>query len=306
MNDPHLTRRQSLAGGAALAATFLTEAIGAQAPTLSFDTPRENIRTMARLTSTLEPGKTGFVRYQGKAFALLPDGRNMPLYDIDGIGALRALPQPSGAIRFLFNEFALILNSATGKLLDRWTNPITNRPVEVWHLRNGPVNYELAPDKAAFGSFTRADGRTDGFQIPWVIRGPFATFALDVVANRPNPLDPAEWPLESSGPTLPTTEHSQYTALERDIRNSKLLSLPFVASLQSLKPWQPWMLMGQQPGRIFTRTVAQKVSDPEVLPPALLAYARANLASWMEAPSAWTGQYVTQQAIYRATRKPQR
>lgn len=271
-----------------------------------FDDPRANVRAMARLTSTLEPGKTGFVRYQGKAFALLEDGRNVPLFDIDGIGALRALPQDDGSIRFLFNEFALFCDSATGLPLDRWTNPITRREVDVWHLRNGPVNYALSPDKASFGSFTRIDGSAgQGFQLPWIERGPFATFALDVVADRPNPLDPKDWPLESTGPTLPTTEHSQYTMLKRDLADPRLLSLPFVASLQSLKPWHPWMLMGQRPGRIFTRTVAEKVAGPEALPPARLAYARANLAPWMAAPDAWTGTYVTQQSIYKSTRKPQ-
>ncbi|MFM1975219.1 MAG: hypothetical protein RL145_65 [Pseudomonadota bacterium] len=273
----------------------------------SFDTPMENVRTMARLTSTLEPGKTGYVRYQGRAFALLENGSNVAIYDIDGIGALRALPQPNGAIRFLFSEFALYLDLKTGLPLERWTNPITGREVEVWHQRNGPVNYEIAPDKAMFGQFARADGVTNtGFQLPWTIRGPFATFALDVVSNRKNALDPTTWPLESSGETIPTTEHSQYSMLLSDLNNPKLLSLPFFATLQSIKPWHPWMLMGQRPGRVFARMVAQKVSGPEVLPAPSLAYAKQHLSAWMEAPAEWTGQYVTAQAIYKATRTPQK
>jgi hypothetical protein len=276
-------------------------------PKLAFDTPRENVRNMARLTSTLERGKTGYVRYMGKAFGLLEDGTNVPLYDIDGIGALRALEQPDGAYRFLFSEFALYLDPKTGLPLDRWTNPVTGRTVDVWHQRNGPVNYELSPAKASLGNFARSDGQTtDGFQLPWKMHGPFATFALDVVANRKNPLDPAEWPLESSGPTIPTTEHSQYSMLRRDLENKRLLSVPFFASLQSLKPWHPWMLMGQRPGRVFARMTAQKVGGPDVLPAASYQYAKSNLAAFMEAPAAWTGEYVTAQAIYKATRQPQR
>lgn len=306
-----LSRRDAIGGGALslsiLASGLPSAAAAAASPAMRWDNPRENVRTMARMTSTLEPGKTGYVRYRGKAFALLDDGRNLPLYDIDGIGALRSLPQANGAIRFLFNEFALYIDPATGRPLERWRNPVTERDVEVWHLRNGPVNYELAPDKASFGAFTRSDGgNAVGFQLPWVRRGPFATFALDVVANRPNPLDPEQWPLESSGKMVMTTEHSQYSVLERDLIDARRPSIPFFASLQSLKPWHPWMLMGQRPGRIFTRTVAEKVSGPDVLPPDSLAYARANLAAWMEAPQEWTGQYMTQQAIFKATRKPQR
>ncbi len=312
MLTSHLDRRGVLAGGAmlGLSGLALPRLASAQAAErlLAFDNPRDNVRTMARLTATLEPGKTGYVRYQGKTFALLADGRNLPLFDLDGIGALRALPQPDGAYRFLFSEFALYLDPATGRPLERWTNPVSGRAVDVWHMRNGPVNYELSPAKATFGAFSRtgADGAAPGFQLPWVRRGPFATFALDVVSNRPNPLDPAQWPLESTGKTLAATEHSQYAVLERDVLNPRLPSLQFFASLQSVKPWHPWMLLGETPGRIFTRSIAQKVSGPEVLGPERLAFARANLAEWMDAPTAWTGQYVTQQAIYKATRTPQR
>jgi hypothetical protein len=308
MTQDGLSRRESVGALGALGATMLIGAGPASAASrLAFDNPRENVRTMARLTSTLEPGKTGYVRYQGKAFGLMPDGTNSVLYDIDGIGALKALPQPDGSIRFLFSEFALYLDPATGLPLTRWKNPVTGREVEVWHQRNGPVNYAIAPDKPMFGSFQRTDGTPgEGFQLPWVERGPFATFALDVVSNRPNPLTPEEWPLESSGATLPSTEHSQYAALRRDIENRRLLSLPFFATLQSLKPWHPWMLMGQRPGRVFARMVAQKVGGPDVLPKASLDFARANLAEWMEAPAAWTGEYRAAQAIYKATRSPQR
>ena len=313
-----LSRRQAVvglgAGVGAVAGTLLTggpavAVVGGATPggdRLAFDTPTENVRTMARLTSTLEPGKTGFVRYQGRAFGLLEDGSNVALYDIDGIGALRAEVQPGGAIRFLFNEFALYLDLVTGAPLDRWTNPVTKRDVAVWHQRNGPVNYEIAPDKAMFGNFVRADATpVSGFQLPWVMRGPFATFALDVVSNRKNPLTPAEWPLESSGATIATTEHSQYSVLRRDLENPRLLSLPFFATFQSVKPWHPWMLMGQRPGRVFTRMVAQKVSGPAVLPQASQDYARAHLAEWMAAPAAWTGQYVSALSIYKATQRPQ-
>jgi hypothetical protein len=307
----HLTlnRRRALEGAAlafTLAAAPRALARSGSAP-LAFDTPRENVRTMARLTSTLEPGKTGHVRYRGAAFGLLPDGRNVPLYDVDGLGALRALPQADGSIRFLFNEFALYLDPVTKRPLERWTNPLTGRSVEVWHNRNGPVNYTLDPAKAMFGAFARADGsNSQGFSLPWVMRGPFATFALDVVADRKNPLTPDKWPLESTGPTLPTTEHSQYAVLRRDLENPKLLSLPFFATLQSIKPWHPWMLMGKTPGRVFARLVAEKVESPDVLPAELLRFARANLAPFLDAPATWTGEYVTQHAIYMKDRSPAR
>lgn len=306
--DGAFTRRSVMVGASVGAGLALAEPSLAQVPAgprLSFDNPRENVRTLTRLSATLAPGGVGYVRYRGRAFGLPAEGAAFPLYDIDGIGALRAIEQPGGVFRFLFSEFALYLDLATGLPLETWKNPITGRTVEVWHQRNGPVNYALDPAKASFGNFARAGDAAPGFQLPWRIIGDRAVFALDVVADRKNPLDPAEWPLESSGPTLPTTEHSQYIVSRADIERRKLPSLPFVATLQSIKPWHPWMLMGQRPGRVFARMVGEKVSGPEVLAPASLAYARKNLSDFMQPPAAWTGEYVTAHAIYKKTRRPQ-
>jgi hypothetical protein len=94
--------------------------------------------------------------------------------------------------------------------------------------------------------------------------------------------------------------------LRRDIENKRLPAIPFVASLQSLKPWHPWMLMGQRPGRVFTRMTAHRVDGPDVLPAPLLNYARRNLAAFLEPPATWTGQYVTAHTIYKQSRAPAR
>ena len=298
----------SLGLGGALAAAPLLPAAAATPPSAdlaALDTPAENVRTMARLTSTLEPGKQGYVRYTGRAYALHADGKNQPMYGIDGIGALRALPQPDGSIRFLFSEFAIYTDLATGKPLERWTNPL-GREVEVWHQRNGPVNYTLDPAKAMFGAFARSGPPVQGFQLPWTQIGPFASFAIDAAVDRKNPLSPEEWPLESTGETLPTTEHSQYAVLLSDLADRDRPTLPFFASLQSLKPWHPWMAMGRTPGRVFARLVAQRVSGPEVLPPATLAVAERQLGAFMQAPESWTGAYKTAHAIYKETRTPLR
>ena len=260
---------------------------------------------MARLQGSLD-GAIGHVRYTGRSFAVAPGRAVTPLFDLDGTSAVRVIAQPGGVYQFLFTEFAVYLDPATGLPLERWKNPLTGEEVEVWALRNGPINYALDPAKATFGAFNRLGGPpATGFQLPWQVYGDRAVMSLDSVSSRKNALDPAEWPRESSGPMLESSEHSTYVIALRELQ-SRSPWLPFVASLQSLKPWLPWMMMGQAPGRIFTKTVARRSQGIAELAPATRAYVEKHLAAWIEPPATWTGDYQTTFALYKATHTPRK
>lgn len=266
--------------------------------------PKFNVEAMARLTSTMTLGETGRTYYSGKAFGVFADGRTIPFYGIDGLGSLRALPQPGGAIRFLFSEFAVYTDIVTGEPLKTWKNPVTNETVEVWHQRNGPVNYELDPAKPSFGAFTRTAASKPGFLLPWRVSGDTATFVIDTVSERKNPMDPAVWKRESSGATMHISEHGQYAIALDDLLNPEWKSLQLTASLQSIKPWHPWMMMGQLPGKVFTVMTARRVRGLDELPAAVAAVAREQLAGYLEPPPDWTGAYITANTIYMRSHQP--
>jgi Protein of unknown function (DUF1838) len=290
-----------------LAGSVASSAVAADTQKVDFADSRFNVRAFARLSSTLESGKTGYVRYTGKAFGLSAQGVTTPFYGIDGIGAIKALPQESGAIRFLFAEFAIYTDLKSGEPLEQWTNPWSEEKVAVWHQRNGPVNYEISPGPSdKIGKFDKPGGGAPAFTLPWMVDGDRAMFALDVASKRPNPLDPKLYPLESAGEFLHISEHSQYLVSTSDLANSDLPSLKFFGALQSLKPWHPWMKMGQTQGKVFTRMIAQKVEGPEALPANVRAFAERKLPQYMAAPESWTGQYVTAYDLYKQEfpRKP--
>ena len=309
-----LSRRGFLAAGAAAGAGLAATASGAHASvqTGSADAafapfnpsdPAANVRAMARLAGDVEPGQTGRVRYVGRAFGYAPGEPIRPLYGIDGLGSTRIEMQEDGSARFLFSEFAVYTDLETGEPLTEWTNPFTGRTVPVWHQRNGPVNFTLRPDMNAFGAF-QATESAPAFRLPWRIENGKATFALDVVSTRPNPLSVEEWPLESSGPEMHVSEHSAYVVEPELLADQSVTSLPFNAALQSLKPWHPWMLMGQRPGRVFARLNATKVAGLSGIDPRAAAFARENLADFIEAPESWTGAYNAAHGIYAATMSP--
>jgi hypothetical protein len=224
----------------------------------------------------------------------------VPFYGIEGLGCLRALPQETGAIKFLFAECAIYTDVKSGEPLEAWKNPFTDETVAVWHQRNGPVNYEISPGPSgAVGKFEKAEAGAPPFRLPWIIDGDRAMFALDVTSKRPNPLDPKLYRKESSGEVMHISEHSQYMVSAREIADPNLPSVNFFGALQSLKPWHPWMMMGQRPGKVFTRMVSRKAKGTDALPPKVAAYAEKNLPQFLRAPETWTGQYVTAYDLYK-------
>ncbi len=271
------------------------------------DDPAENVRIFTRISSDLDPSRQGRVLYSGKAFGVLEDGSVVPFYGIEGLGSLRAIAHDDGAYRLLFAEFAVYTDLETGLPLRTWRNPVINEDVSVWHQRNGPVNYALDPRKTDMAMFTmvgKSAERAKGFRLPWVVDGDSASFRLDTVSKRPNPLDPAKWRRESSGSTMHISEHSQYFLSLADIENRKLTSLPFRGALQSVKPWHPWMLMGHRPGKVLTVMTSRKVGGLDALTPAVAAFAREQLGGFIEAPTTWTGAYVTANALFEKERQP--
>lgn len=299
-------RRLFLATGAASLAAPGAVTAARRTPVDLLD-PVENVRIFTRLSADLDTTRVGRVLYAGKAFGMMEDGAVVPFCGIEGMGSLRAISHGEGGYRFLFTEFAVYTDLDTGLPLRNWRNPVTGEDVDVWHQRNGPVNYEIEPRKTDIAFFTlvsKSGDRAKGFRLPWVIDGDTASFRLDSISKRPNPLDPAKWRRESSGATLQLSEHSQYFLKLSDIENAKLTSLPFRASLQSLKPWHPWMLMGQRPGKVFTAMTSRKVRGLEALTPAVAEFARTQLGAYLEPPTSWTGAYVTAHALFEMERQP--
>ncbi|MGJ3230800.1 MAG: DUF1838 family protein [Oceanicaulis sp.] len=294
------------AGGAALAFAGAGAVSARRSDFAGFDPedPAANVRAMARLAGDLNPLKTGHVRYVGRAFGAAPGEPVRPLYGLDGLGSTRIEMQEDGSARFLFSEFAVYTDLETGEPLTEWTNPFTGRTVPVWHQRNGPVNFTLRPGMNAFGAFEATED-APGFRLPWRMENAMATFALDVVSTRPNPLSREDWPAESTGPQMHISEHSAYVVEPALLADDSVTSLPFNAALQSLKPWHPWMLMGERPGLVFARLTASKVSGLDAIDPRAAAFARAHMAEFIEAPAEWTGSYRTAHAIYADTQSPQ-
>jgi hypothetical protein len=79
----------------------------------------------------------------------------------------------------------------TGKILDKWENPLTGKTNDVIQVINDSVN-------SVFGR--------PGSSLPWRVKGDDVFVTVDVPLAYPNALPPADFPEESTGPMYFATE----------------------------------------------------------------------------------------------------
>lgn len=86
------------------------------------------------------------------------------------------------------------------------------------HIHNRSVNFTMLPRGRAFtpppgmevaqgGDFRhRGDPQSQEFSLPWFVNGDSVATTLDTSVTGRHPLDPKQWPRESSGERYSTTE----------------------------------------------------------------------------------------------------
>lgn len=141
-------------------------------------------------------------------------------------------------------------------------NPATGARVQPVHFfegrRDTPYTAERMKPFAANGLDSRIVWRTAG-DYTWLRR----QLHVDVA----HPLDPAQWPLESSGTRNRSGSFSTHCAQNRDLQQSRLANVPCSFNYQAIFGWLPWMMMGQQPGHLVWRADGQKLPSIDALDP---------------------------------------
>jgi Protein of unknown function (DUF1838) len=287
-----MNRREALRGMAAIGAAAVgVPTLAAASPVMwpDLSTPEGNMLAYARLVGSLDPSVTRWGWYDGRMMAARPGMAVMDLLGIRGLGASRVIPHPSGTgYMNLRREVGYFYDLATGKVIDRWTNPLINETVDVIHIANDPVNAPIQPvfpRRFYYRDNKREETPEQPFILSWRRAGD--TLFTERVTHlwAENPLDPKIWVRESSGPMIQVTEYTQYAVSARDMADRGKQALSYTGSWSRLAPWQPWMLMGQEPGG--TMFVAQTGSAERLadLPDGLADLVRERHPRFLEAPT---------------------
>ena len=298
MSAPTLKRRTLLAaaGGLALTKGSARAAGGRQA--LDLEDPEDALLAAMKCSGTLEDGVETIRWREGMVFALFEDGRRMePLYGVVGVFPGRSWRQEVGSYRVASNNVIFYTDLATNRVIDEYDNPYTGERCEV-HNHASVLNQTMRP---SLGRTTTATSQVDSH---WAVRMDTATQHVEATIRKPNPMDPKDWPRESSGQWYHKKMSNQMVASLTDLENPDLPSVQAVTASQRFGPWYPWMLMGGMAGRNFSHMTVYKARMLADVPRNILDYAETNKPEFLSAPREWTGEYTDPETLYTLEREP--
>lgn len=295
MTLARINRRDWVQGfglSALLAAPVLASATRSQPSSaiadLDLASPEGNVRAMAKLTATLEPGGFKHGWYTGVLMGVVPGEAVRELVGIVGMSTQTLRPVPEqGGYQLLQKECGFFTDLVTGGVLDRWTNPYLNEPVEPFHIANPAVNRWILPRVKEERFYDRVEGQValdKPFILPWQRAGErvFLEQRTHFWAN--NPLDPTVWKRESSGPRIQVSDMMSYSASAAELADPARPSVAYSGHWVHVRPWQPWMLMGAHPGHCLYSAMTGSGPTHEV-PEAILALVRERRPDFLHPPS---------------------
>jgi hypothetical protein len=157
-------------------------------------------------------------------------------------------------------EVAFFRDINTGKLLETWTNPFTQKTVEVPQIRMGPAALVITADGLTVDS---PAGEAAGMEIVHRFK-PAATNGNDVWITE-------EISVEGSPPGADAkpfvyNEMSTYHALRSDLNDPSKATVQSNVSFHGLVTWRPWMGFGDIPGHTTASASGRRVNRIEDLP----------------------------------------
>ena len=299
----------AMAGGASLLPSVApaNENLMRPASTFGWNDPVENLRILSRMWGTIEPGRQAILYVFGPMFGLVGATDIRPLFRMESLAVVRTYPQPGGAYRYLASQFILFTDFDSGDVLDSWANPyLDGQRVEVFQYRDGPLDYVLDPNKLPVRYDVRTkDSLARKLVLDWYFRGDRAYGDAIAKTRLKNRLDPAVWKRESVGEYWETFEAYRWQARIAEVEDLSLASIPsFTGDFQTIKPWEPFMLMGQRPGGIFSVRSASKIDSFDTVPRKVMAYAEKHLPSFLSAPTVFDKSYKLNDAWFKELRTP--
>lgn len=260
---------------------------------IDFMNPRWNRDAWARIHGDLDSSKQRIGHCSGTILGVRPGEKVQPLLGFQTFLATRLIPLPDGNIRRLNKEVIFYTNltrlGQPGGIIEEWTNPWTSEKLRVVQVINDPFNYTIS-DTLILAPEDFAGDRSKLPKIPLIfpwqeLNADTLVLSTDMHLNYPNPLQPAQWPRESSGAMVQVSEMMRYFVSRKDLENPKLTAVPYTGTWHRVTPWLPWMLMGTTPGHCFYTSTMTGFDSVERLPRVLLDHAQKHCPDMLSAPT---------------------
>jgi hypothetical protein len=154
-------------------------------------------------------------------------------------------------------EIAYFTDLSTGKLLEKWKNPVTGVTVDVPLTRMGPSRATLTADGL---SVANPSGAAAGLRLNHVFQPPVVVGDSVWVTEQIN----------VDGPPGPRpfvyNEFSTLCASKSELDDPARATVPTQVQYQSLITYRPWMGFGDTPGHTLARGAGQRAASIGELP----------------------------------------
>ncbi len=257
-----LDRRTVLSGLGALALAGISRP-AESAGKLDLNDRRDFLTAVAKLRGATDDRLC--IGYVVGARYAVPDHRLVPMMGILAatFSQYRRISADVFEARAL--EIAYFTDLTTGKLLEKWQNPVTGVTVDVEQTRMGPSRLVLT---------------ADGLQVPRP-SGEATGLALKHVFQPPVVVGDNVWLTEQinvDGPPGPRpfayNELSTFHGRKSELDDPRRATVATQVQYQSLITYRPWMGFGDTPGHTLARGAGQHVARIEDLPPYYLELTR--------------------------------
>ncbi len=274
-------------------------------PYVDLTTPEGNVLAYARIQGNIDPSATSYSWYTGRVTGVRPGEAARDLMNIIGMGAVRMLPLDGGeGFHMLRKELGFFIDRDSGQVLEEWRNPYLDEAVEVVHLANPAINAKIQPYRQRQGLYEEIDGgKGTPFVLPWQLIGGRAMVEQHANLWVKNPMDPKVWRRESAGANIRISDSNTFNVAIADLQDPELKKVPSFGNWTHQRPWQPWMLMGQQPGFIQYTCFTGSAASLDDMPAQIVALAQARFPDFLVAPTE-VSPPESSLARYMRTRKP--
>lgn len=255
---------------------------------LDLKTPEGNLTALAKMRCSLDPAEHVVTWWKGTIFAQLPAKAPSAILAFEGYNICRMEQLEDGNWRFISRELSFYRDLKTGEIIDTWRNPFTEQVNEVLHVANDPVNNLFA-----------ANGPRGPMQLPWESAGGDLMMTFNVPLTYPNPLQPKDFPEESSGETYTGSEHFMFFTPRAAIVDPAVKNAPASYGWTRIGPFVPWMKMGTRPGNLLYIAQGHKLSGIDQLPADMQARIKDKYPEYATAPKAWSQPNETSWTYYR-------
>lgn len=228
---------------------------------LDLSTPEARNRAMVKIVGSIGNEEIhAFMRFH--VYGYPGDGNVIPFFSMNNYIVQRWTPVDGDSYELNHYEVGYYTKFDTDEPIDFWTNELTGEVVELEPFILGPITRLYTPD---------------GIQSPGIAPNPLRINVIgdhvfvpaQSIESFPNLFSPEEWPELSTGPLIYWDSMYTFSARLDQVADPTRTSTDTEIHMQNLVSWQPFLKLGQRPGRTMVRAWGASIAGPQDLPPAV-------------------------------------